>query len=40
MKYILNVNIIGSFIFVGPFVYIHKLCKAMNLLSEDYNVKG
>ena len=27
----------GSFILVGPFVYFHKLCKAMNLLCEDYN---
>ena len=27
----------GSFIFVGPYIYFHKLCKAMNLLCEDYN---
>lgn len=27
----------GSFILVGPFVYFHKLCKAMNLLCENYN---
>lgn len=27
----------GSFIFIGPFIYFHKLCKAMNLLCEDYN---
>ncbi len=27
----------GSFILVGPFVYFHKLCRAMNLLCEDYN---
>ncbi len=27
----------GSFILIGPFVYFHKLCKAMNLLCEDYN---
>ena len=33
-------NVLGSFIFVGPFVYLHKLCKAMNLLSADYNVNG
>lgn len=33
-------NILGSFIFVGPFIYLHKLCKAMNLLSADYNIKG
>ena len=29
--------ILGSFILIGPFVYFHKLCKAMNLLCEDYN---
>lgn len=29
--------IFGSLIIVGPFVYYHKLCKAMNLLCEDYN---
>ena len=27
----------GSFILVGPFVYFHKLCKAMNLLCASYN---
>ena len=27
----------GSLILIGPFVYFHKLCKAMNLLCEDYN---
>ena len=27
----------GSYILVGPFIYFHKLCKAMNLLCEDYN---
>ncbi len=31
---------LGSFILVGPFVYFHKLCKAMNLLCEDYNEKA
>ncbi len=33
-------NVLGSLIAIGPFVYLHKLCKAMNLLSADYNVKG
>ena len=33
-------NILGSFIVVGPFIYIHKLLKAMNLLAENYNVRG
>lgn len=27
----------GSFILVGPFIYFHKLCKAINLLCESYN---
>ena len=29
--------VLGSLILVGPFVYFHRLCKAMNLLCEDYN---
>lgn len=29
--------IMGSFILIGPFVYFHKLCKAMNLLCAHYN---
>ena len=33
-------NILGSLILVGPFIYQHKLCKAMNLLCEDYNIRG
>ena len=33
-------NVLGSFIVVGPLVYLHKLCKAMNLLSENYNING
>lgn len=33
-------GILGSLIIVGPFVYIHKLFHAMNLLSENYNIKG
>ena len=27
----------GTLILVGPFIYFHKLCTAMNLLCEDYN---
>jgi len=27
----------GSLILIGPFVYFHKLCKAMNLLCAAYN---
>ncbi len=33
-------SVLGSLIVVGPFVYIHKLCKAMNLLCEHYNING
>lgn len=33
-------NILGAFIVVGPFVYAHKLFKAMNLLAENYNING
>ena len=32
-----NNFIFGSLIIVGPFIYMYKLCKAMNLLCEDYN---
>ena len=33
-------SVLLAIIFVGPFIYIHKLCKAMNLVCEDYNAKG
>lgn len=33
-------GVLGTLIVVGPFVYMHKLLKAMNLLSEHYNVNG
>lgn len=33
-------GVLGSFIFVGPFVYMHKLFKATNLMCADYNVRG
>ncbi len=33
-------NILGSLILVGPFVYVYKRMKAMNLINEDYNRKG
>ena len=32
--------ILGSLICVGPFIYMHKLFKSMNLLCADYNVRG
>ncbi len=33
-------NVLGALIGVGPLVYVHKLCKAMNLLCADYNQNG
>ena len=33
-------NVLGILILVGPFVYLHKLIKAVNLINADYNVKG
>ncbi|MGN0141899.1 MAG: DUF4234 domain-containing protein [Roseburia sp.] len=33
-------NVLGSLILVGPFVYQHKLLKAMNQLCESYNYYG
>ena len=33
-------GILGAIIIVGPFVYLHKMFKAMNLLCENYNAKG
>lgn len=33
-------NVLGSMILVGPFVYMHKLFKATNLMCEDYNKRG
>lgn len=33
-------NVLGSLIIIGPFVYLHKLAKAMNLLAENYNING
>ena len=29
----------GTLFLVGPFIYFHKLCKAMNLLCQSYNEK-
>lgn len=33
-------NVLGSLIVVGPFVFIHKLMKAMNMINRDFNVNG
>lgn len=32
--------VLGSFIIVGPFIYMHKLLHSMNDLCTDYNMKG
>ena len=33
-------HVLGSLIIVGPWIYTHKLCQAMNALAVDYNAKG
>lgn len=33
-------GILGMLILVGPFIYTHKLLKAMNLINADYNRRG
>lgn len=33
-------NVLGSFIVVGPFVYLFKLLKAVNLINAHYNTYG
>lgn len=33
-------GILGSFIFVGPFIFQYKLNQAMNAISHDYNIRG
>lgn len=33
-------NIVGLLIGIGPIIYLHKLCKAMNMLCDDYNARG
>ena len=33
-------NVLGTLIIVGPFIYLHKLAKSMNLLCENYNRLG
>lgn len=33
-------NVLGSLIVVGPFVYMHKLFKSVNLMNGHYNVNG
>lgn len=33
-------NVLGSLILAGPFVFLHKLMKAMNQINEDFNCNG
>lgn len=33
-------NVLGSLILVGPFIFVHKLMKAMNMINKDFNVNG
>lgn len=33
-------DVLGALIVIGPFIYIHKMFKAMNMLSENYNMYG
>lgn len=33
-------NVLGSFIVVGPFVYLHKMFKAVNKMNAHYNENG
>ncbi len=34
-------KVFGSFLLgIGPLIYLHKLCRAMNLLSVNYNING
>ena len=33
-------NILGSLILVGPFIFLHKLMKAMNRINRDFNLNG
>ena len=32
--------VLGSLISIGPIIYVHKLCKAVNRICADYNDKG
>ena len=33
-------NVLGSLIVVGPFIYLHKLSRASNMLASHYNMHG
>lgn len=32
--------VLGSLIFVGPFIYLYQLCNTMNMVCSDYNRRG
>ena len=33
-------DVLGSLIIVGPFIYVHKVCEAMNAIATSYNTYG
>ena len=33
-------NVLGAIILVGPFIFLHKFFKAVNLMNENYNMYG
>ena len=33
-------NVLGSLIVVGPFIYVNKICEAMNYIAASYNTNG
>ena len=33
-------NILGSLIFIGPFIYLYRLLKTMNMINTSYNAYG
>ena len=33
-------GVLGAFIIVGPYIYIHRLFKAMNMINASYNMYG
>ena len=33
-------NVLGSLILVGPFVFTHRLLRAMNGINQDFNLNG
>lgn len=33
-------NVLGCLIIVGPFIFVHKLMKAMNLINSHFNING